>query len=229
MDRGGHHSDAHALHSSALREACQTGDLAAQADSFRHLGAGAWWRSRYYEAEDDFHRALELYRAIGDSLGEAKALDNLGLVLSSRGYRQEAITYRTQALHLSASRRCAALDNPGRALRALGALQEASAAHEQALATFCELDNRYGEARALNNMGETAASAGGNSQILHSRALAVATQIGSRIDQARAHHGIGQSLHAADQPDQARDHLRRAHAIYRTGRSGHRPAQCGAL
>ena len=158
LDRGGHHADAHALHSSALHAAHQAGDLVAQADALRHLGAGAWWQSRYGEAEDFFRQALELYRAIGDQLGEAKTLDNLGLVLSSRGYCQQAINYRTQALAIFQQQgdllgQARTLDNLGAVLQQCGRYEEAAVNHDHARALFQRLGDHIAAAMTLDNLG----------------------------------------------------------------------------
>ena len=203
LDRGGHHCDAHAVHSSALHAACQVGDRLAQADSLRHLGAGAWWQSHYAEAEDHFRRALGLYCAAGDQLGEAKTLDNLGLVLSSQGYYEQAITFRGQALAIFQQQadllgQARTLDNLGAVLQECGRYEEAARNHEQARMLFHQLGDQIAAAMALDNLGTVLYRQGHYQQAAHHHRQAIAAlgAVGHRNGKAEALDNLGCALRA---------------------------------
>lgn len=203
LDRGAHHRDAHAVHSSALHAACQVGDRLAQADSLRHLGAGAWWQSHYAEAEDHFRRALRLYCAAGDQLGEAKTLDNLGLVLSSQGYYEQAITFRGQALAIFQQQadllgQARTLDNLGAVLQECGRYEEAAHNHEQARILFNQLGDQIAAAMALDNLGTVLYRQGNYQQAAdhHRQAIAALGAVGHRNGKAEALDNLGCALRA---------------------------------
>jgi tetratricopeptide (TPR) repeat protein len=47
-----------------------------------------------------FEQALKLYREASDRLGEARTLNNIGLIYSELGEKQKALEYYSQALPL---------------------------------------------------------------------------------------------------------------------------------
>jgi predicted ATPase/transcriptional regulator with XRE-family HTH domain len=114
-------------------------------------------------ARDGFATALGLWRAVGDRLGEARTLNNLGIVADNLGDYAEAAGCYGQALALFR-----ALDRPANVanvLNNLGALAfvrgdfaEAADRHAEALAIRRAVGDAAGVAASLNNAA-TAASA----------------------------------------------------------------------
>lgn len=100
------------------------------------------------------HRAVEAWRGLGSTYGEALALTELSVVLSRAGEHDEALSCARDALAIAK----ATGDRPGEA-DALGSMgltlwrsarySEALAKHSEALTIWHELGDRHGEADAL--------------------------------------------------------------------------------
>ncbi|MGH3898786.1 MAG: ATP-binding protein, partial [Pseudonocardiaceae bacterium] len=75
---GGHISDGLTIHTYALRVARHTGEPAAEVNALLNLGHIYWKQGHYQQAAERLQQALTLTREIGDRLGEARALNNLG-------------------------------------------------------------------------------------------------------------------------------------------------------
>jgi hypothetical protein len=75
---------------------------------------------------------------------------------------------------------------------------------------------RYGEATALNGLGEAASAAGHADEALayHAAAQTAAADFGGRGEVARAHAGLAQAYRALADGTQADEHLRRALDLY---------------
>jgi tetratricopeptide (TPR) repeat protein len=93
----------------------------------------------------------------------------------------------------------------------------AAASHQQALALFCDLGNRLGQAEALNNLGELSSrtSATGQAREHHNRAFEIARDISAPLEEARALEGTGRTHLQDGNPGQAAAYLRSALTIYR--------------
>ena len=115
--------------------------------------------SRYQDAVAHHTQALTIYRDIGNQLGEAIALNNLGDCDRVLGRYQDAVAHHTQALTIyrdigNQLGEAIALNNLGDCDRVLGRYQDAVAHHTQALTIYRHIGNQHGEARALNNLGD---------------------------------------------------------------------------
>lgn len=113
---------------------------------------GTW--GDWADAIDLQHHAVEAWRGLGSSSGEAVALTELSVILSRAGEHDEALNCARDALAIAR----AAADRPGEA-EALGAIgvtlwrsaryPEALARHSEALTIWQELGDRHGEVDAL--------------------------------------------------------------------------------
>ncbi|MCM4078602.1 NB-ARC domain-containing protein [Paractinoplanes hotanensis] len=84
---GGHHHDALVVHDHARRAACQLGDIEAQAHALDGLGAAHLHQGRPDEAAQNFRRALDLFRQLGDLTGQSRVLCQLSLLEEHSGGR----------------------------------------------------------------------------------------------------------------------------------------------
>jgi DNA-binding SARP family transcriptional activator len=116
----------------------------------RFLGTWGDWA----DAIDLQHRAVDAWRGLGSTSGEAMALTELCVILSRAGEHDEALGCARDALAIAR----AATDRPGEAdaLDAMGLTlwrsarySEALARHSEALTIWRELGDRHGEADAL--------------------------------------------------------------------------------
>jgi tetratricopeptide (TPR) repeat protein len=105
------------------------------------------------------HQALDLFRQLGDRLGQAWALDELGLVQQLTGdYATAGLSLR-QALELhrdlgSRHGQAVTLNSLGQLLSRTSATRDAFGRYDEALAIARELGAPLQEARALEGIGE---------------------------------------------------------------------------
>ncbi|MFS8104439.1 tetratricopeptide repeat protein [Lentzea alba] len=122
------------------------------------LGALAFYRDRYGEANEHFARAQEMFAAIGDDRGLAYANLGLGSVHLFHGKLDEAAVELGRARETFGG--CADDSGEAFALQALGVvhrnqgrLDEAAGSLDRALEIFRRLNSRYGQACALFSLG----------------------------------------------------------------------------
>jgi DNA-binding SARP family transcriptional activator/tetratricopeptide (TPR) repeat protein len=165
------------------------------------------------------HRiALSSARQSGDRHGEARVLNNLGIVLGEQR-ADDAIGYFEQALAIYrdiGDRRgqAQATNNLAFAYRFLGRHEDAVSALLAALDLQREVGARRGEAIALCNLGESYLDLGQYAEAIarSQEALSVAREVGgvrlegyARYNLGRAHLELGRTAEAADLLDQALD------------------------
>ncbi|MEV6539945.1 tetratricopeptide repeat protein [Streptomyces sp. NPDC051665] len=147
--------------------------------------------------------AREAAHRAGNQVGEAIALNNLGLALEQTGRVKEAIAAHTHArdLHQTAGdgpREASAWDNLGIDLRKAGRTKEAIAAHTHARDLFHAVGDRRGEARAWNNLGATLRATGCMEEAITARTHArdLYQAVGDRRGEAIAWNNLGATLRA---------------------------------
>ena len=122
-------------------------------------GVLAYRQSDYTQAEDCFESSLQLRREIGDQVGIAFCLNNLGNVALDRGDYAHATALYMQALELRRASKddwgiASSLNNLGNAAADQGEYARATQLYEQSLALYRQLDDRWSIASTLNNLGE---------------------------------------------------------------------------
>jgi tetratricopeptide (TPR) repeat protein len=100
LETGGHHPDAIAIHTCAVRAAQRAVTGAAEAYPLVSLGGVHARQANYAPAADHFARALAAFRDVGDRHGEARALVTLGSVASWQGHYRRAADHFEAALGL---------------------------------------------------------------------------------------------------------------------------------
>jgi DNA-binding SARP family transcriptional activator/tetratricopeptide (TPR) repeat protein len=218
----GRYLEAQAVFAAALQAARQAGDLAAQADSLRHLGIFDFWQGHYPQAASKLGSALELSRQLGDQRGQVQTLNDLGLVDWRQGRLQEAEGHYRQALALSRGigerfSESRALTNLGNIELRQGHYEQAAGHHRESLAIFRELGERNAEATALDNLGEVLCRQGRYQQADEHlrRALAVFRELGNRSGEADVLQNLGHIHGEQAQYQQAAALHRQALAIGR--------------
>lgn len=111
----------------------------------------------YGESIRYYQQALELIRQVGDRAGEARLLNNIGLVYDALGDQRQALDYFEQALPLrrqvgDRAGEATALNNIGGIYFDLGDQRGALAYYEQALKLQRQVGDRAGEAVTRFNM-----------------------------------------------------------------------------
>jgi tetratricopeptide (TPR) repeat protein len=210
-----------------------------------HIQLGAAHRSlgELETADQHFSRALELFREAGHLLGEASALDDLGVIQLRRACYDGAISDFTAALAIHQAigrpRGIALMNlNIGQALAAAGRQDRAIGYLRTAGQQFAAIGESYQRARALTTLGGVligSGRAGVAGEPLH-RALAITEELGASYDQAHVHVRLADLADALRQPARAARHLEQALALFSTvgapqadsvrrrlSESGHRP------
>jgi tetratricopeptide (TPR) repeat protein/transcriptional regulator with XRE-family HTH domain len=141
--------------------------------------------------------ALATARQAGDRAGQARALNELGLLQQVTGDCL-AVASHQQALELYRGLddrlgQASALDELGEVQFETGDYQGAAASYQQALALYRDLDHQAGQAMAIHNLGTVQAQTGDYpaATASHRQALAMFRDLGSRLGQARAITDLG--------------------------------------
>jgi tetratricopeptide (TPR) repeat protein/transcriptional regulator with XRE-family HTH domain len=178
--------------------------------------------------------AIQAARHLGDRLGQAGALRELGIVRRMTGDHPDAAQELEQALGIYRDLG----DRPGQAgaLNSLGIMRQttgdypaAAQAHEQALDIYRDLGDRRGQANALNDLGAVRLLTGDYPAAAQAQeqALGIYRDLGDRLGQANALSDLGDMrLQTGDYPGAAQA-LEQALGIYRD--LGDRLGQAGAL
>jgi tetratricopeptide (TPR) repeat protein len=174
----------------------------AQARFLGQLGLmhSAWSDKR--KALGYYEEGLALRRAMGDSVGEASALNNIGAVWASVGDKQQALAYYEQALPLlrdanKPNQEAITLNNIGVIWSDMGEQRKALAYYEQVLALRRDTHDMDGMATTLNNIGAAWDSLGDSQKALeqYEQALSHARAVGNRGLEATILNNIG-DIHA---------------------------------
>ena len=208
-------------HEVGLRSARACADDRAEAQMHIQLGAVHRSLGRLDTAGRHFSQALELFRAAGHWLGEASALDQLGVLQLRRAQYGDAISHFEQArdIHLRIGRpRGIALMNLniGQALAASGH-QEAAIGHlRMAEGQFAAIAEHYHRARALAALGGALIEARQADQAAESlrEALAVTEELGSSYDRGHVHVRLADLGEVLGQPAHTREHLEQALTLF---------------
>jgi tetratricopeptide (TPR) repeat protein len=240
---GKHYPTWLASHRIGLRSAQACGDQRAEAQMHIQLGAAHRSLGELETADQHFSRALELFREAGHLLGEASALDDLGVIQLRRACYDGAISDFTAALAIHQAigrpRGIALMNlNIGQALAAAGRQDRAIGYLRTAGQQFAAIGESYQRARALTTLGGVligSGRAGAAGEPLH-RALAITEELGASYDQAHVHVRLADLADALRQPARAARHLEEALALFsrvgapqadsvrrRLSESGHRP------
>jgi tetratricopeptide (TPR) repeat protein/transcriptional regulator with XRE-family HTH domain len=178
--------------------------------------------------------AIEAARHLGDRLGQANALRDLGVVRRATGDYPAAARALEQALGLYRDLgdrlgQANALRDLGVVRRATGDYPAAAQAHEQALGLYRDVGDRLGQANALRELGVGRRATGdypAAAQVLE-QALGIYRDLGDRLGQANALRDLGVVRRLTGEHLAAAQALEQALGIYRD--LGDRLGQAHAL
>lgn len=134
------------------------------ADINRALGVVHWYQGQYDLARTCYEAALQLYRKVSHTRGEAQCLNNLGVLVSDSA-PDEGLNFHRQALAKyreigNRSGEGSALSNIASLLVTRGELDTAHTAYLQALELRRAAKDRWAETVVLSNLGEIALQRG---------------------------------------------------------------------
>jgi tetratricopeptide (TPR) repeat protein len=129
-----------------------------EADALRNLGIVFASQGNFQEAEMRSKRALQIYKQIGDLLGEGAAFNNLGEILREQGDFDQSREYYQQALHISqqtGERKSESTlrHSLGRSALQQGRFMQAQEELEKGLQIDREIGDLQGEGEILSELG----------------------------------------------------------------------------
>ncbi|MBA2694970.1 MAG: tetratricopeptide repeat protein, partial [Actinobacteria bacterium] len=197
---------------------------------YRYLEGGG----HYPDAVAIYTHTLHAARDADDPAGEARALNNLGLVYWRQGRYQRAAEHHQQALTIAhkigyRTGEARALNNLGAVYWQQGRYPQATEHHQRALTLFREIGAQAGEAYALDNLGAVHRRQGHYGQAAEHRqqALALFREIGHRPGEAHVLNNLGAVYQRQGRYQQAAEHHQQALALFRE--IGQRPGEAEAL
>jgi len=218
--RLGEWRDAEEVAREAVSAAEQADDGRLLAEALTRLGTSMMDR-RSTEAAEFYHRALALFRTVGDRCGEARCYINIGIIYQRAGEVTAAEAAYDRALE--AAKSAHAVDLAGLASLNLGVLylrrgqlELASERYDEALEGFTESSNEPHRLATLYNMAHLAREAEdwATASSLYDQVLAVAARIGqsdvelgARAGQALAALAVGSRSVAEDAMRWIRTHV----------------------
>jgi predicted ATPase/transcriptional regulator with XRE-family HTH domain len=192
-------------------------EMGLRAEALRAAGNLAWCQAEYDLAAEFLKDSLTLNRRVGNTNGEAHALDTLGLVADERGDWDLAVTLFEEALALfraAQDKNNVAMVYNNLAVVADRRQQYASAVelYEKSLELNREVGDRRSIALTLNNLGEALRAQGDlqRAAALMEDSLALYQELGDKDGMSGALNNLGDVLH--EQGD-----LKRAIGLYRRG------------
>lgn len=97
----GEYDKAFAFQTRSLEFASRVQSLKSKADAMRQLGVLAWYHGRHDSALTAFYRpALSLYERVGDRIGEATTLSNIGLIFHDWQEYEQNLRHQLKALEI---------------------------------------------------------------------------------------------------------------------------------
>jgi DNA-binding SARP family transcriptional activator len=220
LDRRGHWHEWAALQRVAVDAATRAGDTAAHAEALRLLARVSGHLGEHEQARAQLAECMELYRELGDQIGESRAHQNACIVNERLGDHQAALGHAKQALALAEAcgdqaRKANSLNNVGWLHAQLGDYKRARMYCLQSLALHRELGNRQGLAHTWDSLGYAEHHLGSYAEAAdcYTRALALFREAGDRLNEATILGHLGDTYDAAGNPGQARSIWQQALAI----------------
>ncbi|MFL6125076.1 tetratricopeptide repeat protein, partial [Actinophytocola sp.] len=217
----GHHADAHAVHSAAVRSARELDDHRAEGTALRNLGVSCWQLGQNDNAVHYLHEALAVFTRLGDRQNAGRTHNNLGLVYQWHGQHAEARDHHQLAFDEFQATNddlgmSAALGNLAIVDWNWGHYDDALRHFRQDLAIARRLGDRDGVAITIGNMGNVHLRLGHPARALHrhERAMKIYRETRNRAGIASAHANIAAVHEALGEHPRALERYRQALADY---------------
>jgi tetratricopeptide (TPR) repeat protein/transcriptional regulator with XRE-family HTH domain len=212
FDRRGYWEGLRSAQQVMLSASVRMSDQDKQAAAYHRLGQSCNRLDYREEARAHFGRALNLYRQLGDSIGQGRVHSSLGALSDREGRSRDALDHARQAYELfrSADNRgwqATVLNNMGWCHARLGEYEQALSCTEQAIALHQELGKRESEACAWDSLGYAHAQLGQRDEALtcYRRAITMFRELGDRFNEADVLTHLGDFQLAAGEPARARE------------------------
>ncbi len=182
----------------------------------------AFKQSAYREALVFFEHSLKMYEELGDRIGVASCVGNMGIVFEVTGSHKKAMEYYRRALVLNEeledhSNAAVITGNLGNVFCLIGSFADALEHYERALQMHRGLGNRTGEADATFNISNVYLSTGSYPEALehNDNALKIYEEIGDRSGVAQATGSKGSVFGKTDSYTESMENYKRALQIHK--------------
>jgi len=208
--RRGHWHDLASAWQAALASADRLTPVVATAHAYRRLAWAGTELGRYEDAYTQSHRALDLYVAADDRVGQAHTHRTLAVLWERQDRPDRALDHAQQALALYQStdhrRRAGALNGVGWCQALLGHHAEALAHCREALTLQEQTGDRWGAANSWTSLAYAHHHLGQFAQAADcsQHALTLYRQLGAHHNEAIALTRLGDAQHAIGLHDAAR-------------------------
>lgn len=221
LARTGYWNERIPLQSTALAAATRAGDIAGQALTSRLLG-GTYVDLRDLDQALKYYQVgANMYKQLGNRLGEAKAWQGIATVAGFQGRYTDAISYLEHELRLQQkighkAGEAKTLMSLGMARGALGEIPKTLEVSRQALTLAVEIGNRYIEELAWHGIGYCEQTLGNFSKAVEGfqHTLDLARIAGDRFHEADVFAHLGDLHHAQGKTRGALKFWTRALAIF---------------
>ncbi|MFE2757969.1 ATP-binding protein, partial [Actinosynnema sp. NPDC059335] len=211
LDRIGAWAEQSAVQRIAVAAGARQADLDAQARARRNWAVACLRHERYDEAGEHLRLALDLYDELGDQVGAARTVLNLGILAEHRADYPTALEHARQAfdrfaLAGHAHGQANALNNIGWYQIQLGDHESALEHCRRALALQQEIGNAYWQAHIWDSLGTAHHHLGRHREAIRcfGQALALWRDTGERFFEATTLTHLGDARHAVGDPAGAR-------------------------
>jgi len=170
-------------------------------------------KNELQEAEKEALESRDIYHALDVPDGEAKALNQLGLVYQETGEKSKSAAALNAALSIERAQHSttqyATLNNLGDLERYFGDARKAEPLYRQALTLAEKVGDRYQEASILHNLGLNEHALGEESESLATlqRSLEIRRQLKDTDDEAKMLSEIGLFFVDTGKPQEGLDYL----------------------
>jgi len=221
LDSSGYWSEALAAHELALQACHRLADSRLVARAALDASLASLRTADYGRAEREAVEAFAVYASAGNRVGQAKALDRLGVIYRNSSKFRDALAYHQEAadLYRGAGDRAGmarAVLHAATALGCLGRYEEEIRHLGDALSLFREAGDPRGEAIALNNLGAVLDDRGFHRDAVanYERSLEIFRRIGGRLNLAMLDQNMGRIQHYKGDYDEAIELYRKALATF---------------
>ncbi len=208
LHRCGHWTDWADLGAAALRAGLRGADPRAQAVAELELGTVASVRCRYDPATGHLGRAARAFHALGDLVGEGRALNNLAVVHTNLGRHREAALALRRCLDVQRAEgdrdsECITLDNLAMLHLRRGSFARAIGVGKRSIRLRADTGTEQLSSAALAVVGKAHSLAGTPALPLLERALELTRAEGNRYREAYILADLGDAWLLAGRPTRA--------------------------